>query len=144
MILASNVRKIPSWWRYVPFLGVEIAAIIYPYIYLPKLVYENLQSNNPGVLEKSILLHETTHLKRQIEIGIFVWHLKYIFSPNFRLQEEVYAIATQMEYLKKHKYEYDYDRKARQFSSSTYFWMLSYKKSYILLKNIWENIDGRG
>ena len=138
MILDAHVKMIPTWWKFIPFLGVEIATTIYPYIYLPKDMYVDLISENPSILNMSVLIHEKVHIDRQIQHGsILLWNINYLLIPKFRLDEEIVAIREQMVFLKKHGKKYDYERKAQQFSSSTYLWVLPYKKSIELLMSLW-------
>lgn len=129
---------IPVWWRFIPFLGTEVATTIYPNIYLPHEMFKNLSSAEPGVPETAVLLHEKIHIERQKGAGVFMWHIKYIFSRSFRLREELAGIKVEMNYLKENGRVYNFERKAGQFSSSMYLWVLSYEKSLKVLHELWE------
>lgn len=136
--MEKNVKMIPRWWKLVPFLGTEVATTIYPNIYLPRAMYENLSSSEPGVPETAVLLHEKTHIERQKKAGVFLWHIKYIFSRSFRLHEELAGIKVEMNHLKENGRMYNFHRKALQFSSGMYLWVLPYEKSMNVLKELWE------
>ena len=47
--------------------------------------------NYPAVIE-----HEKIHLSQQREMGKYVWYLRYIFSKNFRLSQEMEPIAIEL------------------------------------------------
>ena len=136
----KNIKIIPRWWRLVPFLGADIATTIYPNIFLPIDVYENIKSESPGVREQSILLHEKVHIRRQRELGPLIWNLKYVFLRSFRLNEELVAIKEQMQYLKTNNQSYDCENKAKQLASSTYLWVTSYEKGLDSLSTLWQSI----
>lgn len=135
----KNVKIIPRWWKFIPFFGIEVATTIYPNIYLPQVMYKNLSSIQPGVPETAVLLHEKTHIERQKGAGVFIWHIKYFFKRSFRLNEELAGIKVEMNYLKENGRVYNFERKAKQFSSSMYLWVLSYEKSMKVLKQLWDN-----
>ena len=89
MKLSSNIRMKSKLWDLVPWISNKTAQAVYPNIYLPKFVYENLQLDNPDVWHIALLIHENEHLKRQKRVGILKWGLKYIFIPRFRYEEEI-------------------------------------------------------
>lgn len=113
------------------------AQAIYPNIYLPKRVYNNLNSNNPDPKNLAVLIHEQTHIKRQKEIGCLKWGIKYLFLPRFRFEEELLAIKAQMSYLKKHKKEFDIEKSAKYLSGWLYLWPVSYKFAKKELEKVW-------
>ncbi|MFA7285902.1 MAG: hypothetical protein WC011_03590 [Candidatus Paceibacterota bacterium] len=135
------IRKIPFWWEYFPFLSIDMARTIYPYIYFPKDIFIDLQSESPKDLNFSILIHEKVHIDRQEKLGILKWNIFYLFSKKFRLNEEIVAILEQMKYMKSKNLSYDFAKKARQFSSSTYLWMIPYERGLDLLNNLWTKAD---
>lgn len=135
------IRKIPFWWEYFPFLSTDMARTIYPYIYFPKDIFIDLQSENPKDLNLSIFIHEKVHIDRQEELGILKWNILYLFSKKFRLNEEVIAILEQMKYMKSKNLSYNFNKKAKQFASSTYLWMISYEKGLEMLNNLWVKED---
>jgi hypothetical protein len=100
-------------------IGDRTVLAIYPNIYLPKKVFDNLKSKNPDPKYIDVLVHEQKHLKRQKEIGLLKWGIKYVFSPKFRLSEEILAIKAQK--------KIDVKKSAKDLSSWIYLWMVSYK-----------------
>jgi hypothetical protein len=133
----KKVKKIPGWWRWVPFLQIDVAATVYPYMYFPKDVFDDLRSDSPDKNNFSILVHERVHLERQIQYGALAWNLKYIFSKKFRLKEELEAITVQMKYMKENNLEYNIERKASQFASCLYLWVLPEDKARDVLTKLW-------
>lgn len=104
-------------------------------------MYDDLHSPHPSDESVSVYIHEHTHIERQIQDGILWWHLRYIFSRQFRLEEEMLAIHKEMIYRHEHKLTYNIARKAKHFSSSTYLWMLSYDASMELLRKQWQAVS---
>ncbi len=121
-MISSNIKS-KSWFFQ------NTAQAIYPNIYLPKGICENLNSENPDPKNVGILVHEETHIKRQKEIGFLKWGIKYLFSPKFRFEEEILAIKAQMEYLKKRKVKFDIEKSAKYLSGWLYLRPVSYKKA---------------
>lgn len=72
MKLQSNVKIKKFPWTIIPLLSTHTAHAIYPNIYLPKQVYEDLLSDDPKQKNVSVLIHEQTHIKRQKEMGWFL------------------------------------------------------------------------
>lgn len=134
------VKKIPFWWMFVPFMG-KIAATFYPYIYLPKSMLENLNSENPEIWNLSVLIHEEVHLKRQKEYGLYKWCIKYFLNKNFRLEEELIAIEEQMIYLHNKKQTYPIEYKVKQFNNSTYLWLTTKDKARKTLEVLWDKVQ---
>lgn len=134
------VKQIPWYWRYIPFLGNEMACCIFGEIYFPKDLYNNLVSQNPDILTLSILVHEQTHLRRQGNLGVLRWNSYYLFSKKFRLNEELVAIEKQMKFLKEHNHVYNIERKAKQFASSAYLWVMKEKEAREVLEELWGRI----
>lgn len=129
MKLNKNIKPKTRLWKLVPFLANKTAHGIYPNVYLPKSVYNNLKSNTPNPYNVALLLHEQEHVKRQKEQGLMTWLLKYIFSPKFRFNEELQADIPKIKYLKSKKIEFDLEKRARQLSSWIYLWPFSYKET---------------
>lgn len=50
--------------------------------------------------DRAILVHEKTHAWRQQETGMITWHLKYVFSLDFRWTEERIAYEAEFSYLR--------------------------------------------
>jgi hypothetical protein len=135
------IKQIPFWWKYTPFLSLDMARTIYPYIYFPKDIFLNLKEVNPEDTNFSIYVHEKVHIDRQESFGILKWNLYYLLFRKFRLEEEVIAIREQMRFLKSKSLSYDFERKARQFDSATYLWLISYDKALSILNKIWSEVD---
>lgn len=135
------IKKIPFWWKFFPFLSIDMARTIYPYIYFPKDIFIDLKSKSPKDLNFSIFIHEKVHIDRQQKFGILRWNMFYLFSKKFRLNEEMVAILEQMKYMKLKNLSYDFDKKAKQFASSTYLWMITYEKGLAILNNLWLKED---
>jgi len=91
MELPSNVRIKKGLWNIFPF-SKYTAQAIYPNIYFTKDVFEDLKSNSPNPRYIAALKHEQTHIERQKKVGWVNWGLRYIFSPNFRFNEELIAL----------------------------------------------------
>lgn len=134
--LSPHVKIIPSWWKYTPFLGSNMATTIYPKIYLPWDMYRRFAGGSASVWDRSVLLHEEIHIRRQKPSGLR-GHIKYLFLPEHRLLEELVPIYIQMKYLKAHGETYDVLRKSRQFSSPAYLWVQNFEDSQDLLSMLW-------
>lgn len=140
MNLSSNI-KIKSWyWNLIPWVGNTTAQGIYPNIYLPKWVYDNLKSKNPSPWHQALLLHEGEHLKRQKKYGPNKWFLRYMFDPKFRFEEEIAADVPKMKFLKKKKLNPYINQRAKRLSSWLYFWPVSYKTAKRELEKIWTSV----
>lgn len=137
MKLADNIKIKPIWWGVIPMLSKYTANAIYPNIYIPKHVYNNLLSDNPKPEFVGVLLHEQEHIKREKEIGVIKFGLKYLFSPKFRFWEELAAIKPQMKYLKSIKQKFDTEKAAGYLSGWLYLWPVSYIEAKEKLDKIW-------
>lgn len=118
-------------------IGNKTALVIYPNIYLPKKVFENLKSAKPDPKNIAILLHEQEHIKRQSREGWFKWGVKYIFSRKFRFSEELVAIKASLRY---RKIGFDVEKEARILSGWLYLWPVSYKTAKRELEKMWGEI----
>ncbi len=137
MKLPPNVKPKPFIWNLFPF-SKYTAQAIYPNIYFKNQVYENLKSNNPDPHYIAALKHEQTHIERQKKKGRFGWGLNYIFSPNFRFNEELEAIKASMKYLKSLNNSFDTNKAARYLSGWPYLWCVSYQRAKTKLDKIWQ------
>lgn len=137
MKLPSNVKVKNGFWRIFPF-SKYTAQAIYPNIYFQRNVFNNLKSREPNPLYVAALKHEQTHIKRQKEIGPFIWGLKYVFSSKFRLNEEIEALKSTMKHLKINGFDFDTSQKAQILSSWLYLWCVSYRKAKKSLDKIWK------
>lgn len=136
-----TVRKKPKIWEFVPWLSSYTAQAIYPYIFVSKEVYNDLNKPRPSHKYIAVLEHEKKHIERQKELGFIKFGIGYLLSPKFRFQEELLAIKEGMKYLKKNKLTFDTDRSARYLSSWLYLWMASYVKAKKELDRLWHEID---
>lgn len=144
MKLATNIKVKPSLpvvFRKIPILFAYFhgtAQAIYPNIYIPREVYDNLRSSTPDKFLFSTIVHEQAHLERQRKQGVLVFLMKYIIFPKFRFEEELFANKKQMVYLKEHEFEFPVEKRAKALSGWLYLWSVSYQRAYTLLKNAWE------
>ncbi len=136
MKLTPNI-KVKKGIFALGWIGRHTAQAIYPNIYLPKTIYENLRKPNPDIKFVAILAHEECHIERQKKMGLLKWGIKSFFSPKFRFNEEIEAIKPQMEIYKKHKMKFDIEKNAKYLSSWLYFWPVSYKTAKMELMKIW-------
>ena len=116
------------------------ANTIYPFIYLPPKIYEDLENANPSPHPEATLKHEMVHLERQKEMGLLQYGLKYFLSRKFRYQEELLATESQMSHLKSLGVTFDVDNRARLLSSSEYIWCVSYVQAKKDISEIWDRI----
>ena len=137
MNLPNHVKKKPLWWNLIPWLSSFTANAIYPNVYVPKNIYENLKGDNPDPQYISVLIHEETHLKREREIGWFIFGIKYLLLPKFRFNEELIAVKASMNYLKSQGLHCDLSKKAKYLSSWIYLWPVSYDYAKKELEKAW-------
>jgi hypothetical protein len=136
--LPKNI-KIKKWpWIVLPILGTYTAHAIYPNIYIPKHLHNNLISKNPKPKYVAILIHEQTHIERQKKMGWFIWELKYCFSNKFRFKEELEAIKAGMKYMKTKNEKIDTTKIAKFLSSYLYLWCTNFKKAKKELDKAWQ------
>ena len=135
----SLVHLTPRYFSLIPFLSTTMACTIFGKIYFPLDQYNDLVSDNPSNLVKSVYIHELVHVTRQNEQGSLLWNIKYLCNKKFRLQEELAAIQEQMKFLKSVNEVYDIERKAKQFAGSDYLWVCSYQEGKSILQNLWVN-----
>lgn len=127
-MIASYIKPKGMLWFIIPFSG-NLAHTIYPYIYLPKAIYNNLSQAKPNIHYLALVAHEEFHIRRQKKMGIFLWGLRYLFQREFRFQEELCAYLVQKDFLKKHGVSFDTNTVAKRLSGPLYLWSASYKKA---------------
>lgn len=132
------IRK-PSFCRFIPGLSYTAQAIS-PYIFVTDEVYESLCSEDPNPRFIAVLEHEKKHIERQKELGVFNFGIKYLFSLEFRFQEELLATKGGMKHMKETKLSWDIERSAKSFSSWLYLWMVPYERAKRELEKVWEEI----
>lgn len=133
-----EVKKKPEFWKFIPWLSSYTAQSFFSKIYVSNEIFESLNSKNPSPRFIATLEHERKHIERQREAGLVQFGVRYLFSPKFRLQEELIAIKESMKYLKKNGLSFDINRGAKFLSSWLYLWMTSYDKAKEKLKKIWK------
>jgi len=138
MKLPKNLKIKKGLWNLFPFSNFTGQAI-YPNIYLPESIYENLKTEKPKLQYIAVLKHEQTHIKRANKQGWIIWNLKYIFYPGFRFNEEIEAIKNSMVFFKKNNITFNTDKSAKRLSSYLYLWCVSYKKAKEKLDEIWNS-----
>ena len=137
MKLTTNIKPKIGLWKFLPkIISSKTAQCIYPFIFLPKDIYDDILSKSPKPQSIAILLHEKTHLERQKGKGIILWITLYMISPKFRLNEELLAFKEQIKYLKKLNLTLDLELRAKRLSSWLYLWCISYKKALLELKKL--------
>lgn len=137
MELPSNVKAKTGLWKFLP-LSKTTAQAIFPNIYLPQAVYNNLKSVNPTAKNVAVLEHELTHLESQKRVGPTKWFLKYLVSPGFRFDEELQAIKASMKYLKRQKESFDTQKIAKYLSSWLYLWCVFCQRAKKELTKAWK------
>lgn len=76
------------WWATILRIPANNYFAFFGKVYVPEL-----SAFHP----KALLAHEGYHLLRQRQMGQWNWLMEYVFSPQFRLQEECKAIAVEIE-----------------------------------------------
>ena len=139
MKIPSNVRKKDGFWKLLPILySKKTNTPIFSKIYLNEETWNGVHSKPQDLYSLGILIHELEHLKRQKQIGVVKWWLLYVLSPSFRFNEEWIAQRPQMKYLKKKRYKFDFDKRAKQLSGAAYGWAISQNNAKKKLQEIWE------
>lgn len=126
-MLPSYIKPKGFVWNVLPF-HKNFANTVFQTIYLPKHVYNNLQSSKPTIQYQALLLHEQEHRKRLHKSPIR-WCVKYLCSATFRFEEELIAYKVQQKFLRKHHEELPIEKIARYLSSGTYLWCTSFEKA---------------
>jgi hypothetical protein len=139
-----NIKATPALPRLlkrISFLDTLItrtAQGIYPFILVPRHMFEDLQSARPNPYFLALIMHEQTHLDRQSQAGFVKWMAFYAFSPRFRFGEELEAIAAQMKYLKSRGLSFPIEGTAELLSSWLYLKPVNYETALQELKRTWE------
>jgi len=133
------IKQKPVILNIIPWLSDKTVQGIAPYIWVPKFMYEQITNNGLSILHESILIHESTHIKRQRQSGLLVFGIKYVFNSRFRYDEELVAVKEQMIFLKKNKVQYDSNLKASRLSSWLYLWCIDFLTAKNDLTKMWDN-----
>lgn len=140
MKIPKNVKPKNFFFNLFPF-SKYTAMAIYPNIYFTKEAFQSLISNNPSPDYIAALKHEQTHIERQRTMGWFKWGILYIFSSQFRFNEELAAIKSTMKQFKKEGLVFDIDKRARHLSNWTYLWCITYDEAKFKLHDAWSKIN---
>lgn len=132
--------KIPSYVRSYPFIFRPITKIAtasswYPWIFVNDTVFADLQKENPSSKSVAALLHEGYHRKRQIEMGWLRFGLGYVFSREFRLDEELKAYEITKKIYQENNIVFDIQKIARALSGFPYLWLQTINTRHIGFKN---------
>lgn len=128
MKLLPYVKQRPLLFDYLPAF-LRPAFTIYPNIYLPPEVYQDLLGNNPLPVSRATLVHEQAHWERQRALGILRYGARYLLSKRFRYSEELAAIKPQMQLLYAANSRFDIADRAKRLASIEYLWCVPYKKA---------------
>ena len=140
MYLQSYINKKPNWFRFIPVLSRPVANAMYPYIFLPKIVYDNLTSDRPNPKYIALLTHEQTHYERQQTVGAFLYALKYLLSQRFRQREELLGVTAAISYLKQNNISVDLDNLQILDAEYLFLWPISKHYNVRELKNLYDNV----
>jgi hypothetical protein len=135
----SNVRKKPRFIESLPWIGKNTATALYPNVWLPRKVFEDLQSDNPDPFSVALVLHEQEHIKRMKGYGVVNWCWHYLTSRKFRFDEEIKATEPQFAHIKAAGLTFNIARKAKVLSGWLYFWPLRYDVTLERLNTLWES-----
>lgn len=134
-----KIIKKPSFCRFIPGFSYTAQAIS-PFILVTPEVYDNLALGNPHQMFVAVLEHERKHIEREGNLGFIKFGIKYLFSPEFRFQEELLATKEGMKHWKKNKLSWDTKRSAKFFSSWLYLWMVPYERAKRELDKLWNEV----
>jgi len=141
MELPSYIKPKPTWFKFLPILNQYNANSLYPYIFVPKDIFDNLKTNNPNQKYLALLAHEGTHYERQKQIGWLKFAVKYLLMPKFRFKEELIAVKVGMKYLKMRKIPFDFDERSKKSAKNLYLWPISKHYGKSKLEKIWKEIE---
>lgn len=136
--------KLPSYVKskkyvdFLPVLGKSTAHTIFPFIFLPDKIFNDLRKSNPNPYNEALLKHEETHRRRQIQQGVFKFWAKYLLSSKFRFNEELMADKEYMKVIRMNNLEFNIQKRARQLSGPLYFWATSYIDAKEKLEEVWK------
>lgn len=142
--MQSNIKVKPQLPRLLKriflldALFTQTAQGIYPYILVPRHIYDDLKSPAPNPYSLALIVHEQTHLDRQSNYGRIKWMLSYAVSSKFRFGEELEAIKAQMGFLKRHGLSFPIEATAKLLSGWLYLKPVSYETAVKELTLAWE------
>ena len=112
-------------------------------IYLRKDLFKDYLAGSPSVETISVLEHETTHFLNSGGKNVFksiVHNLCYWLFPNFRFDEELRAIKSEMKVLKTNNQTFDIEKRAKFLSSFYYLYSSSYQRAHQELTRLWNEV----
>lgn len=139
-IRLDNVKRKPWFIELLPWIGRGTCTALYPNVWLPKNVYLDVFSYKPNPYYIATLIHEQEHINRARKLGPFWFNFLYVFSGQFRFEEEMAAIRPQMIYLKSRGLNFDIESRAKYLSGWLYLWPVPYRKAYDRLKELWDEV----
>lgn len=125
----------------LPLFSTYTAHAIYPNIYVPKHIFDDLKKEVPEPKNVAVLIHEQTHIDRQRKMGWLIWGFRYCFSGTFRFEEELTAITASMKFYKQNNLIWDTNRTANFLSSYLYLWCINKRTAKVKLDEIWEKLE---
>ena len=142
--MQSNIKVkplLPKFLKRIPILDTlftQTAQGIYPYILVPRHIYDDLNSPAPSPYSLALIIHEQTHLDRQSKYGWIQWMVSYAVSSKFRFGEELVAAKAQMRFLKRNGLTFPIEATAKLLSSWLYLKPVSYETAMKELTLAWE------
>lgn len=133
------VRPKPGWFRFVPFLSKPVGNTLYPFIFLPSVVFENLSHEIPNPYYVALLKHEEVHYTRQKQMGLLLYALRYIFDSKFRFEEELAGVRSAMRYLKTSGIPVTFNNEEKLHSERLFAWPVSNHYSVEKLYSLYED-----
>lgn len=138
MKIQSYIKPKPDLFKYIPWLSSNVANTLYPFIFLPKEIYNNLVSHLPNQKYIALLVHEQFHYRRQQEMGAVVFGIKYLFSSKFRFSEELDAVKAAVNYLKQQNITVDIESFNLDNPEYLFLWPISKHYEPEKLKELYE------
>lgn len=139
MKLPEYVKQRPVLFDYLPEF-LRPAFTIYPNIYLPPEVYQDLLGDNPLPASRATLAHEQVHWERQRALGIPRYGARYLLARQFRYNEELAAIKPQMQLLSDANCKFDIADRAQRLASIEYLWCVEYNKAVRDMTNLLQEL----
>lgn len=142
--MQSNIKVKPRLPRFLKRISIldmlftQTAQGIYPYILVPRHIYDELNSPAPNPYALALIVHEQTHLDRQSKYGWIKWMVSYAVSSKFRFEEELQAIRAQMGFLKRNGLSFPIEATAKLLSGPLYLKPVSYETATKQLNRAWE------
>lgn len=124
----------------LPWPFTRLALAFWPFVLLPLPLWWRWARGAATIPDEAVIAHEREHLKREWAYGPIAFGLRYFSDRQFRLNEELAAIRVEMAFLRSRGFVYDVQRKAQQFSSHIYGYMVSYDEARTRLSALWDTV----